>query len=76
MTKEQEDFKQLQKEVSLICMHLYQIKKLIINSLIFLLLGLITGLLVINAHPVHRFQYQAAKSETSFLPCLHSIISV
>lgn len=31
---------------------------------------------VINAHPVHRFQYQAAKSETSFLPCLHSIISV
>ena len=46
MTKEQEDIKQLQKEVSLICMHLYQIKELIINSLIFLLLGLITGLLL------------------------------
>ena len=46
MTKEQEDIKQLQKEVSLICKHLYQIKKLIINSLIFLLLGLITGLLL------------------------------
>ena len=46
MTKEQEDIKQLQKEVSLICMQLYQIKKLIINSLIFLLLGLITGLLL------------------------------
>ena len=46
MTKEQEDIKQLQKEVSLICMRLYQIKKLIINSLIFLLLGLITGLLL------------------------------
>lgn len=31
MTKEQEDIKQLQKEVSLIYMHLYQIKKLIIT---------------------------------------------
>ena len=46
LTKEQEDIKRLQKEVSLNSMHHYQIKKLIINSLIFLLLGLITGLLL------------------------------
>lgn len=55
MTKEQEDIKQLQKEVSLICMHLYQIKKADNKQSNIPFAWSDNRTSVINAHPVHRF---------------------
>ena len=45
MSQLQEDIEQLQREVTLICICLLKIKRLIITTLIFFLFGLLIGLL-------------------------------
>lgn len=45
MSQIQEDIEQLQREVTLICICLLKIKRLIITTLVFFLFGLLIGLL-------------------------------